>query len=56
MVRTQCFHCQAPGSVPGWRSKILQAMQCSQNKMIEKCNEESKNEKSKKADNLAEEV
>ena len=25
MVRTQCFLCQDPGSVPGWETKILQA-------------------------------
>ena len=24
--RTQCFHCQGQGSIPGWGTKILQAL------------------------------
>ena len=27
VVRTWSFHCQRPVSVPGWRTKIPQAMQ-----------------------------
>ena len=23
VVRTQCFHCQGPGSISGWGTKIL---------------------------------
>ena len=26
VVRTQRFHCCGPGSMPGWGTKILQAM------------------------------
>ena len=25
LVRTECFHCQGPGSIPGWGTKLLQA-------------------------------
>ena len=32
VVRNRCFHCWAPGSVPGQRSKIPKAMWCSQKK------------------------
>ena len=32
VVRTQHFHCQGPGSIPGWGTKIRQAMQCGQKK------------------------
>ena len=27
LVRVRHLHCQAPGSIPGWRTKILQALQ-----------------------------
>ena len=27
VVRTLCFHCRGPGSVPGWGTKILEAAQ-----------------------------
>ena len=27
VVRTRCFHCHGPGSIPGWGTKILQATQ-----------------------------
>ena len=27
VVRTLYFHCGSPGSIPGWGTKILQAMQ-----------------------------
>ena len=27
VIRTQHFHCQGPGSIPGQGTKILQAMQ-----------------------------
>ena len=26
-IRTQCFHCEGLGSIPGWGTKILQAAQ-----------------------------
>ena len=26
VVRTQCFHCKGPGSIPGQGTKILQAV------------------------------
>ena len=32
VVRTQCFHCWGPGKIPGWGTKILQAMQHDQKK------------------------
>ena len=32
MVRTWRFHCWDPGSVPGWRTKILHVVWCSQKK------------------------
>ena len=28
VIRTQRFHCCGPGSVPGWGTKIPQALQC----------------------------
>ena len=28
MARTQDFHCQGPGSIPGQETKTLQALQC----------------------------
>ena len=28
--RTQCFHGQGQGSIPGWRTQILQTVQCGQ--------------------------
>ena len=27
MVRIWCFHSQGPGSIPGWGTKILEAVQ-----------------------------
>ena len=36
MVRTQRFHCWGPGSIPGWGTKILQAVQLSPKKMNNK--------------------
>ena len=30
MVRTWCFQCPGPGSIPGWGAKIPQAKQCGQ--------------------------
>ena len=30
MVRTQCFHCGGPGSIPGQGTKIPQAVGCGQ--------------------------
>ena len=40
--RTQCFHGQGQGSIPGWRTQILQTVQCGQkirkkNKTKHKC-------------------
>ena len=32
MVRTRCFTCGGPGSVPGWGTKILKAAQHGQKK------------------------
>ena len=32
MIRTWCFHCCGPGSIPGQGTKILQAAQSGQNK------------------------
>ena len=34
MVRTQCFHCHGPGSIPGQWTKILQATQPKKKKKI----------------------
>ena len=34
MVRTWCFHCGGPGSIPGWGIKIPQALQCGQKKRM----------------------
>ena len=34
VVRTWRFYCWGPGSIPGWGTKILQAMQCSQKKKV----------------------
>ena len=34
MVRTQCFHCRGPGSIPGWGTKIPQAAKCGKKKKI----------------------
>ena len=28
----QCLHCKGPGLIPGWRTQILQALQCGQKK------------------------
>ena len=33
-VRTWCFHCGSLGSVPGWGTKILQAMRKKKEKKI----------------------
>ena len=30
VVRTRHFHLQVPGSIPGWGTKILEAMWCGQ--------------------------
>ena len=32
MVKTQCFHCRGPSLTPGWGTKILHSMGCSQKK------------------------
>ena len=32
VVRTQCFHCRDPGSIPGRETKIPQAVLCGQKK------------------------
>ena len=32
VVRTQCFHCWGLGSIPGWQTKIPQAMLCREKK------------------------
>ena len=31
VVRTRCFHCGGPGSIPGWGTKIPQATQHNNN-------------------------
>ena len=36
VVRTQCFHCQGPGSIPDRGTKILQAVQCGQKRKKKK--------------------
>ena len=36
MVRSQYFHCQHPGSVPGWGTKNLQATQPNKNEQRKK--------------------
>lgn len=30
VVKTRHFHCRGPGSIPGLRTKITQALQCGQ--------------------------
>ena len=42
MVKTQCFYCQGPGSIPGWGAKILQAS------VTEKKNQPTKQKTTKK--------
>ena len=32
VVKIQCFHSWGMGSIPGWRTEILQATQCNQRK------------------------
>lgn len=32
VIRTPCFQCRGPGSVPDWGTKISQASRCSQTK------------------------
>ena len=34
MLRTWCFRCHGPGSTPGRGTKILQAVQCGQERKI----------------------
>ena len=34
VVRTWHFHCWGPGSIPGWGTKIQQAVWCSQSNLI----------------------
>ena len=34
VVRTQRFHCQGPGSITGWGTKIPQAAWCDQKKDV----------------------
>ena len=34
VVRTLCFHCRDPGSIPGWGTKILQAALYGQKKSL----------------------
>ena len=34
VVRTQRFHCQGPGSITGWGTKIPQAAWCDQKKKM----------------------
>ena len=36
MVRTLCFHCQGPGSIPGRGTNIPQATQCGKTKQHKK--------------------
>ena len=36
VVRTQCFHCGGLGSIPGWGTKILQAVQHNRNRKEKK--------------------
>ena len=36
VVRTWCFHCGGPGSIPGEGTKILQATQCGKNRKTNK--------------------
>ena len=34
MVRTQYFHCHGLGSIPGWETKVLQAVSCDQKNKV----------------------
>ena len=46
VVRTQCFHCHGPGSIPGQGNEILQAMWHGQTnkKVLWKNNKKNKEE------------
>ena len=46
VARTWCFHCWGPGSIPGWGTKILQAVWLGQNK-------QNKTKKQSKDTNMA---